>query len=164
MRSASHQTGRSPTRQAVRPWTLTVPVSTLPRVRAFPHVVPNPASMEYLYEYLSFLAKAATVVVAIVARVRRLLRHGLCVAATTRRPPAGDRELNDRLRDMRRSLDHAVLRDAAVQEGPQEQTAKPTSTERRGSDGGRQGCTCWPSKATRRRRPSNACATRSRPC
>jgi serine protease SohB len=64
--------------------------------------------MEYLYEYLSFVAKAGTVVVGIVLTF--LLISGL----STRRSgaPVGHLQvhaMNDRLREMRRSLDHALL-------------------------------------------------------
>jgi serine protease SohB len=64
--------------------------------------------MEYLFEYLSFVAKAGTVVLAIVLlfslvagiSLRRSSAHGGHLQVTA---------MNDRLRDMRRSLDHALL-------------------------------------------------------
>jgi serine protease SohB len=67
--------------------------------------------MEYLFEYLSFVAKAGTVVLAIVLvfslvagiSLRRSSAHGGHLQVTA---------MNDRLRDMRRSLDHALLSDA----------------------------------------------------
>ena len=65
--------------------------------------------MEYLYDYLAFLARAATVVVAIVAIV------GIAMSLGARRGGAGSgghldvRKFNDRLDDMRHALQQAAL-------------------------------------------------------
>lgn len=67
--------------------------------------------MEYLFEYLTFVAKAGTVVIAIV--VAALLVAGINLRRTG--PHVGHlevRAMNDRLRDMRRSLDHELLSQA----------------------------------------------------
>jgi serine protease SohB len=67
--------------------------------------------MEYLFDYLSFLAKAGTVVIAIVLAASLLASIGM-----RRSGGSGGHlqvtALNDRLRDMRRSLDHALMSDA----------------------------------------------------
>ena len=66
--------------------------------------------MEHLYDYLSFLAKAATVVLALLA-----LAAGV-MALAMRRASGGDeghleiRRLNDRLRDMKQRFDAAFMR------------------------------------------------------
>jgi len=65
--------------------------------------------MEYLYDYLAFLARAATIVVAIVAVV------GIAMSLGARRAGDGSgghlevRKFNDRLDDMRHSLQQAFL-------------------------------------------------------
>lgn len=64
--------------------------------------------MEYLFDYLVFLAKAVTIVVA-------LLVLGAAMASLNLRRSGADgghlevRRLNDRLRDMKRDLGHAIL-------------------------------------------------------
>ncbi len=71
----------------------------------FPGMV---ASMEHLYDYLEFLAKAATVVVAIVAVIIVATSLGLR-RASSEGGHLDVRNFNDRLEDMNRALRHAFL-------------------------------------------------------
>ena len=86
--------------------------------------------MEYLYDYLAFLARAATVVVAIVSVVAIALSLGA-------RRGGGDggghldvRKLNDRFDDMRRTLLRAVLVPAAFKRSVKEEERERKRAEK----------------------------------
>lgn len=96
--------------------------------------------MDFLLEYLGFLAKTATVVVAALIVLS-------AVAATSvhramRKPPAGQIEitlLNDRLRDMRRVIEEASISHAAAKK-QRKREAKERKHERKQRDkAGRRG-------------------------
>ena len=95
--------------------------------------------MDFLLEYLGFLAKTATVVVAALIVLS-------AVAATSahramRKPPAGQIEvtlLNDRLRDMGRAIDEASISHAAAKK-QRKREAKARKHERKRRKAGRRG-------------------------
>ncbi len=69
--------------------------------------------MEYVYEYLSFLAQTATVVVAVLVVISAIAAHGM----RRQQPPGGHlevRKLNDHLSDLKVSVQQAMLTPAAA--------------------------------------------------
>jgi serine protease SohB len=113
--------------------------------------------MEYLYDYLAFLARAATIVVAIVAVV------GIAMSLGARRSGGGTgghldvRKFNDRLDDMRHALQEASLFPPTFKKVfKEEQRRQLTRTTRAGAS------MSLISTVTCRRRRSSICAMRSR--
>ncbi len=69
--------------------------------------------MEYVYEYLSFLAQTATIVVAVLVVISAIAAHGM----RRQHPPGGHlevRKLNDHLSDLKVSVQQAMLTPAAA--------------------------------------------------
>lgn len=90
--------------------------------------------MEFLLEYLGFLAKTATVVVAALIVLSAVAATS--VHRATRKPPTGHIEitlLNDRLRDMGRAIEEASISQAAAKK-QRKREAKARKHERKRRD------------------------------
>lgn len=92
--------------------------------------------MEFLFDYLGFLAKTATVVIAaliVISAIAAASAH-----RAMRKPPAGHIEitlLNDRLRDMGRAIDEAsISHSAAKKQRKREAKARKAVYKRRDKD------------------------------
>jgi serine protease SohB len=94
-------------------------------------------AMEYVYDYLAFLARAATIVLAIVAVL------GIAISLGARRVVSDGsghldvRKLNDRLDDMRRTLRQVLLVPSAFKKVIKEERRARKRAEKADSDGGR---------------------------
>ena len=94
--------------------------------------------MEYLYDYLAFLARAATIVVAIVAVVGIAMSLGLRRGAADGGGHLDVRKFNDRLDDMRRTLRQALLFPPAFKKWiKQEERERKRAAKAVGSDDAR---------------------------
>lgn len=93
--------------------------------------------MEHVYDYLEFLAKAATIVVGVIA----VIGVGMSMGLRRSSPEGGHldvRKLNDRLEDMGRVMRQASLPESAFKRSiKQEDRARKKADKARGADGRR---------------------------